>query len=544
MRQFLFLVFVFLLLTACHHTTPEQKALLSHADSIISVHPDSALHLLKKVGNFHHLASSDRALYALLMTQALDKCDSIVTSDTLIKIATDYFGNNDPVRAGYAWFYRARCEKNQGNSQGQADALLKAQEYATQSKNYKLLGFVYSDKAKMYQQQNQLDSMLSCSTQAIHMFLLIKDYRNLGIGLLYTGQYYSFLNQEDNALSYYLSALDIAVKIKDTLLVTSCQRNISFIYYKKKDYTAARYYSFESMKTHDSYDYSKCINLGLIYSQLGKMDSAKFYLQKFKHPHEMILTYYRLWKDIYKKEGQLDNALAFADKMLLTQDSLYQSSLRESFAGLEKKYNYQRISTENQALIINNQHKYVIILILLFVLSLGAALWVVLRKRHHKKLLDQQKLLTRQEQELKQQAKAREVLLQKQIEIQHNALNSLNILKMLLAELVANEDKEKEKSNRFLSSIQRNYRNTIVKEIVNNVNLLYDNMSKRLADAFPNLLENDILMCCLLLAGLDNVTIYIILNLQPKSYNVKRTHIRTKLQLQHETNLVDFLAQF
>jgi len=303
MRNFIIFLFLGCSFIACNQTSIKEKQLLSLADSIISEQPDSALHLLRNIDNYRHLASPDRALYALLMTQALDKCDSVVASDTLIRIATDYYGRKEPVRAGFSWFYLARCENNQGNANGQANALLKAQEFAIRSTNYKLLGFVYSDKARMYEQQDQLDSMLSCSKKAISMFLLIKDYRNLIIGLLYAGQHYSILNKENTALSYYLSALHMAVKIKDTLLITSCQRKISFICYKKKDYTAAKYYSFESIKTSDLYDHSKFINLGLIYFQLGKLDSAKFYLQKCTNPHEMASSYYRLWKDIYKKEN-------------------------------------------------------------------------------------------------------------------------------------------------------------------------------------------------------------------------------------------------
>ena len=140
MRLCLCLAVFFLLIASCGHPSPQDNALLTRADSLMETHPDSALTLLKHITDSKGLSSSNQALYALLMSRALDKNNIKVQSDSLIRIATAYYhGEKEFSRAGYAWFYLARVDGNCSNAEGRASALLKAQTYAAESNNHKLL---------------------------------------------------------------------------------------------------------------------------------------------------------------------------------------------------------------------------------------------------------------------------------------------------------------------------------------------------------------------------------------------------------------------
>jgi tetratricopeptide (TPR) repeat protein len=533
---FLFLVCSFI---ACHQTSQKEKQLLSSADSIISVHPDSALLLLKKIDNYHHLAAPDRSLYALLMTQALDKCDSIVTSDTLIRIATDYFGSNDPVRAGYAWFYRARCENNQSNVQGQAESLLKAETYALQSQNHQLLGLAYGDKAKLYQQQNQLDSALNFNRKSYFHLKKAGDNRNSSICLLETGYSLYQKQKHHEALQYYARAINENPHM-EALLISSLRRQQSLAYYYLKDYQNALRFARLSFTTSDMYDYAKAISIAIIFEKLNNVDSATFYLQKCSSPHEMAPEYYKAWLDICTKQKNYRAVNYYAERLIASKNSLFQHSLSESFAGLEKKYRYETIGSQNKSLIIENQHNKIIILFLLFGISLGGIAFTLSRNKRNKQLLMQQRRLIKNEKALLKAAEEKAELLQKQISTQQNALQMLNKLKLTLSDL-----SDGKKNNQHTSFQQEQAAiNQTVQHVIENVDQLYNNISIRLKNAYPDLLENEIQICCFLLAGFDNVTIYTTLNLQPASYNVKRTNLRKKLGLQHEMNLTDFLSKF
>ena len=111
---------------SCNTVPPELKT----AEQLMETAPDSSFHILQRINSKKLTGSYNKALFALLMSQALDKRDSIVENDSLISIATDYFDKSDPVHAGYAWFYHARTAFHRDSVNEDAKNLLKAQEFA------------------------------------------------------------------------------------------------------------------------------------------------------------------------------------------------------------------------------------------------------------------------------------------------------------------------------------------------------------------------------------------------------------------------------
>ena len=133
-----YMLFTAFVIASCTHTPTE----LITAEQLIETAPDSALHILHSLNSHNLRGKHNHALYALLMSRAMDKNDILVESDSLITIATDYFDNADPEHAGYAWFYKARTAHNSGNQKEEATNLLKAQEFAEKTNNSKLIGGV------------------------------------------------------------------------------------------------------------------------------------------------------------------------------------------------------------------------------------------------------------------------------------------------------------------------------------------------------------------------------------------------------------------
>jgi oligoribonuclease (3'-5' exoribonuclease) len=411
------------------------------------------------------------------------------------------------------------------------------------SHNDKLLGFVYGDKAKMYQDQNQVDSMLHYNLLAYSNLKKAGDKRNCTVSLLVIGYSHYLEKGYKTALVYYNLALK-ECPAKDSLLISSIHRQQCLAYYCLKEYHKALHFARLSTLSSDMYDYSKAIDLAMIFNKLNQLDSADFYLRKCTNPHEMAQEYYQTRINICAKQKKWDAVIYYTGKLVTAKDSLYKHSLSESFAGLEKRYNYESMGSQNKSLIIKNQQNHIIILFLLFALSVGGIVFSFLRNKQDKKMLEQQRLLTNKEKELALHAQERATALQKQIHAQQNTLKTLNKLKNEMTESSKGKFCNHKNSNYSLDETDQATIDQIVKHVVENVDLLYNNISKRLAASFPNLLENEILICCFLLAGFDNVTIYITLHLQPSSYNVKRTNLRKKLNLHHEADLTDFLAKF
>ena len=95
MKHTLILILLLILATtSCQHRTPI-TSVFAEAESLMYTHPDSALTLLQAIPNPEQLTGREQADYALLMTQAKSRNQIYATSDSLIRIAVDYYKNSD-----------------------------------------------------------------------------------------------------------------------------------------------------------------------------------------------------------------------------------------------------------------------------------------------------------------------------------------------------------------------------------------------------------------------------------------------------------------
>lgn len=85
---------------------------------------------------------------------------------------------------------------------------------------------------------------------------------------------------------------------------------------------------------------------------------------------------------------------------------------------------------------------------------------------------------------------------------------------------------------------------TFYKELIACMDLEFNNVSIRLLKDFPTLTKNDILICCLLLAGFDTGMIATIQDVKTDSVNKHRYRLRSKFKLQSSDHLVDYIRQF
>jgi len=497
--------------------------------------PDSALHTLQNIHSDRLIKPSDKALYALLMSQALDKNDIKVASDSLIQIAVDFYDKNEPYYAGCAQFYKARCANNRGDAQNQATALLKAQEFGLLAHDDKLLGLVYSDKGSMYQEQGQVDSSIVYFRLAFRAFDRLKDNRNAIICLLYTG--YEFLKKSgfDSSLYYYRMAEKKVLLSDDTLLLSSVYRGIGSVYYQQKLYGLALNEYKKAPVTHlEVYDSNKWYLMARAYLKTNNIDSARYYLKRLNNWNEMDPDYYRSWQTLYEKEGNLKQALYFATRVNEATDSIYKSKLKVSFAGMEKKYNYQSLQVSNQKLIIKSNRTMMLLLMAMLIVSILFILILLLRVRYKKQQLDIQKQLVITEKERVEKEKEYSSILYKQLKLQEVLLQNIEHYRH-------NAIKRPEPATFTNKQI---HNDAFYRELIASMDLRYRNISKRLIRSYPELNEQDIIFCCLLLADFKTGMIATILNIKNDSIITRRYRLRNKLGLQNSDDLIDFLRQF
>jgi len=523
-HQFILFMSFFLIFASCTFTPDE----LHKAEKLIDNAPDSAFRLLKRINSKLIITPSNKALYALLMSQALDKNDIKTESDSLISIATAYYQASDPLRAGYAWFYTARCANNRGDAKIQADALFKAQEFAEKTDNDKLKGLVYGDKGVMYSNQQQFDSSIHYHKKAYQTFRKIHDDRNSILGLLNAGAGYLSVAQYDSALVYYNTAGRMAGRLHDLILLSTIYRNQGSIYLMKKEYNdAVRCYHKVPLTQVAIYDCNKWLLLANVFLKAGNRDSTHYYLDKITQLNEMAPSYYKLRQTLCEQEGHTLQALYFSKRAIIATDSLNKRKLDISFAGLEKKYKYQNLQIANQELVIRNKQNNILFLITLFILSLGtiAVLWWRYQTKSQQLKIHKQ---------LVEKEKENNLLLEKQLKFQEILL--LNVEQYRRQSVKRPAD--------FGESNAQGSDSTFHEELIACMDLQYNNISKRLSARYTDLTERDILVCCLLLAGFDTGMIATILNVKLDSITKQRYRLRTRLGLQNAENLMTFLRQF
>ena len=70
-----------------------ERSRLEHIEAIIDEHPDSAMTLIDSIDTAALRSNRDRALYGMLLTEALDKTHQNPANDSLNTTAIDYFAD-------------------------------------------------------------------------------------------------------------------------------------------------------------------------------------------------------------------------------------------------------------------------------------------------------------------------------------------------------------------------------------------------------------------------------------------------------------------
>ncbi|MBQ2060597.1 MAG: transcriptional regulator, partial [Prevotella sp.] len=77
-----------------------------------------------------------------------------------------------------------------------------------------------------------------------------------------------------------------------------------------------------------------------------------------------------------------------------------------------------------------------------------------------------------------------------------------------------------------------------------NFNLVYDNFSQKIMEAFPQLKKSDLKLCVYLRMGLSSKEMPSLLNTSVRSIETARYRLRKKLDIDTGSNLTDFIQGF
>ena len=140
---------------------------LNRAETLMDEHPDSSLVLLRTLTFDDFRKESNRARYALLHSQALDKNYIDVTSDSLISVAVDYYKDKDDVRSKFlSYYYMGRVHANGGNSLKAMLSFTKAEQLEGEIQDSLALGLLYSQLGDLYREYYDFPKSLDAYEKA------------------------------------------------------------------------------------------------------------------------------------------------------------------------------------------------------------------------------------------------------------------------------------------------------------------------------------------------------------------------------------------
>lgn len=518
------LIIIFLFFVAC--SASQTRVFLDKADEIMETNPDSALNILEKINIGELKDGKEKAKYALLLTQAQVKNHQIITNDSLINIAYQYYsshGNDfDKMRA---FFYTGKIHYNIGDyAKGIIDAM-KAYELSLKLKNdywraktAELLGDIYSIT------YHHIESQSMRSEAAIYYHKAGK-YENHFFSLL--DKAVSFINQNE---------LDKGIQTIDSIiLLTRDSSYFQNIYFYGMESLMSVYYFKNDLQKSDSINDILVKFNGNPVSYLYFINqSAKIKIRnkKYKEAEELINISEKLTSD---KKNQIDllntkelmaiskgdyrKAYEYKDSIQIFSNELLRENLKESPIIAQREYVTRNAIEEKQKKVLTEWILAESILVFIIILSF---IYYVYKTRIKTKITEMENLIT----DFTRLRNDNNKIINQLFKNQHNTFN-------LICDKFYDRYGDEKFNKRILSELYEEIeklgdRNNL-KEIEDSVNRYLDNIIVKLKEECPFLKPEDITFMTLLFAGFTSRTVCMIMNMARKTFYSKRSRIEKRI---------------
>lgn len=540
--SFFFLLLLFSTLFSCRPNRSSYD-LLIRAETLIDKYPDSTLILLRKV-NSGALDKSDNARYCLLMTKALFKNSIPIVSDSLISIALDYYNNSgDSLKKAETYFYFGQVNADMKNSKLAMESLLKAADFASYTRNYKLLyliyyylgdlhlnEFLYGPAIKMHQKALSYSKLLNDSSYITHAL------RNLAIS--YAGD-----NKKDSALINYYLALKVIPK-SDTATLIALYNEMGGVYENLGNYTLAiesvnKALALDTSTEDPCYSY---VTKAHTYLKMEKYDSAIYYYNKTIYSTNLYTraSCYNGLAEAYYAKGDSKKAFLLMNTFNKYRDTIENQTKTAAVVEVQNIYQHGKAKEQIQRLLLEKKEQTIAFynwgLLSFILLLLLSGSFFIYRSRNKKELLEKSRMLLEQENKLikmrEKESQLREDFFKK--------LNKLNKIPSLGLVNTKNKDSLSDDVVR-ISLTDRDW-----DELIRNIDVAYDHFTDRLKREYSNLTLQEIHLCCLVKIKVARNDLANIFCITPQS--VKTTKYRIKKEkmgiLDRDITLDQFLEKF
>ncbi|MBE6318814.1 MAG: hypothetical protein E7081_07570 [Bacteroidales bacterium] len=334
-----------------------------------------------------------RAIYALLLSQALDKNYIDIASDSIIAPAVKYFASGEePLYAMLAHYYNAVIFFNANNLSASAIACMESEQYAKIINSNFQLAKIYALLSYIYNYTYNFEEELYYSNKSLEQFYITKDFKQINNAKIRLAESYNNVNDFKKSTNIYKEILTNTDKI-DSLNILNALKGYCHALINQGKYLEAKKYIYSIKNKYNtplsSIDYS---NLGKIYIHLNMLDSAEFYLSKGENLSISCQDTIALNSGkylLYLSKKDYKNALKFKQQQTIQQNNTTkiiwdQSVLKSQRNVISKKLDFLKLKSEKQ-------HLYLTIAISMGI-TIALFLFALYYYMRHKRLMDKIKL--------------------------------------------------------------------------------------------------------------------------------------------------------
>ena len=510
--------------------------ILKEAEALMYTRPDSALQMLETISQPEQLMGQEQADYALLLTQARSRNRITAISDSLIRIAADYYqDSNDNARKAKAFLYLGDVYMDIQNHIEAMKALKQAEEQVNDAES-SVQSLIYSNLAYLNRESGNYELAKKYYLKVLDINK-INGYTEWVISNL-TNILALPLPEVQDSLTNYITQLEEVLLSAHFDLQAKAYNNIGVHYYKKNLLEQAANYFRKAIHASVSVPYRAYLNLARIYDEEGKTARAdSLYQVALQSP--IWATRARIYEALYNRSlhaHRYQEATEYMKHYQLAADSFYTQRQSQEIQELQTKYDYEVLVREK----VENENRLYRILfrgIGLFFTVLIGVYWLYIQRRKNLKQI--------------QECIA-------QIELLTNAKNNVEVeikkLNQILSQGGALRDKVMQAKGEWTSlddiralglytrlrqNLQYYNPSSDYDALLHWINITSSCFASRIMEKYPHLSSSETTLCCLTRMGYSNAQISAILHV--KQISVNRYIYRTCTSLGLPNNKESFL---
>ena len=322
---------------------------LVHAESVMYDHPDSALHILEDMPMpSARRDKENHALWCLLVTQAQYKQVMKIPSDSLVRIAYDYYKpTNNARRKAMSALYMGDINYELRNIEDAMQYYLEGKTEVEKTDDYKTGYLVMVSLCRLYLYRDFADYALEACRKAYDYAVKDSNKRYQLASLKFMARCYCISDSLPKAIDTYHKCSDLSLELKLENYYYDIQREIALVYKNKGDIKK----SLDIIKSFPI-KYQPALLMGKNYYLLGQQDSAYIYLNEALKTYN-IYTKTSAYEYLYKlgdSPKYRKYLKTYCDSLLFYTDSVMSLDKGKEIISYKEKYDHQKLITEQQRL--------------------------------------------------------------------------------------------------------------------------------------------------------------------------------------------------